>query len=85
MQRLIYGRERPYITADERKISEEDLARIIAGLKVCKEKHFNCLVMRVVPVSVPLAAEIDRLLLMLLKPFGRFLAGRVVIVAQGRQ
>ena len=39
------------------------------------DKHFNFLVTRIVPDRFDLLAKIDRLLLVMLKPFARFLAG----------
>ncbi|MCI0336592.1 MAG: class I SAM-dependent methyltransferase [Acidobacteria bacterium] len=82
MQRLIYGPGKPYITEDERKLSELDLMEIIKPLQSIQfEKHFNFLVTRVVPHRFELLCKVDRLLLRLLQPIGRLLAGRVLFSA----
>ncbi|MBA3998024.1 MAG: hypothetical protein C0489_05645 [Candidatus Accumulibacter sp.] len=81
--RLIYGPGTPYITADERKLSEADLAEIKKPLQACLiEKHFNFLVTRLIPDRFDSCAKADRLLLRLLKPLGPLLAGRVLFCAQ---
>lgn len=83
MQRLIYGTAKPYITEDERKLTEADLAQIIQPLRApLLEKHFNFIVTRVIPDRFDLPNKIDRLVLMLLKPLGRLLAGRVLYSAR---
>lgn len=82
MRRLIYGPGKPYITEDERKLSEHDLTEITRHLQSLKfEKHFNFLVTRIIPDRFAFFAKVDCLLLRLLRPFGRFLAGRVLFSA----
>lgn len=82
MRRLIYGPGKPYITEDERKLSEVDLREITKHLQPRQfEKHFNFLVTRIVPDRFEFIAKADRLLLRLLKPIGRLLAGRVLVSA----
>jgi 2-polyprenyl-3-methyl-5-hydroxy-6-metoxy-1,4-benzoquinol methylase len=81
MQRWIYGPGKPYITEDERKLTERDLALVLAGVEVNAERHFNFLVNRVLPEREALA-KLDRLTLALLRPIGRWLAGRVLIVGR---
>lgn len=50
MQRLIYGGVKPYITEDERKLTELDLKEILRPLhSIQSEKHFNFLVTRIFP------------------------------------
>lgn len=76
MQRLIYGPGKPYITADERKMSERDIALVRAILPTLElSRHFNFLVTRILPESKPLAMA-DRMLLALLKPAANLIAGR---------
>ena len=83
MQRMIYGPGKPYITEDERKLTEADLAEIIKPLRApLLEKHFNFIVTRFIPDRFDLSNKIDRMLLVLLKPLGRFLAGRVLYSAR---
>lgn len=82
MKTTIYGTEDVYITADERKLDESDLAAITAGLGTARaEEHFNMLVTRIVPDRFDTAAKLDRLALKALRPLGRILAGRVLLVA----
>jgi ubiquinone/menaquinone biosynthesis C-methylase UbiE len=83
MQRLIYGPGKPYITEDERKLSELDLKEIIAPLQSIEfEKHFNFVVTRIIPDKYEFLNKADRMLLLVLKPFGRLLAGRVLFSAR---
>ncbi len=80
MQRFVYGPHKPYITEDERKLTERDLAHILSLVSsIALEKHFNFLVSRVVPDRFEVLGQIDRLLLIGVKPFGRFLAGRILL------
>jgi ubiquinone/menaquinone biosynthesis C-methylase UbiE len=83
MRRLIYGPGKPYITEDERKLSESDLEEIAKSLQPrLFTKHFNFLVTRVIPDRFENIAKVDRLLLRMLRPFGHFLAGRVLFSAR---
>lgn len=83
MQRLIYGEEKPYITEDERKLNEQDLREILRRLHSIKfEKHFNFLVTRIFPDRFTFLNKADRMLMFVLKPFGRLLAGRLLFSAQ---
>lgn len=83
MQRLIYGPGKPYITEDERKLTELDLKEIRGPLHSIEfEKYYNCVVTRLVPERVRFLCKMDRLLMLALKPFGRFLAGRVLFSAR---
>src|SRR5207237_9438145 len=50
LRRFVYARDRPYITEDERKLTEHDLAQVTARLaRVDVEKHYNMVVTRLVP------------------------------------
>lgn len=82
MRRLIYGPGKPYITEDERKLTELDIREIQQPLgdEVLNE-HFNFLVTRLLPDRIVFAAKIDRILLRVLRPLGALLAGRVLFVA----
>lgn len=83
MRRWIYGPEKPYITEDERKLNELDLKEITKPLQPNQfEKHFNFLVTRIVPDNFEFVAKVDRLLLRVFKPIGRFLAGRILFGAR---
>lgn len=86
MQRLIYGSSTPYITEDERKLSEGDLALITAPLEApSMRKFFNFIVTRVIPDRIEPAAKLDRLLLRAVGGLGAILAGRVLFVARFRK
>ncbi len=79
MQRLIYGPSKPYITEDERKLTETDIKSITKLLQDIEFKqYFNFLVTRIVPDRHETLAKVDRLLLIMLKPFGHLLAGRII-------
>ena len=83
MQRMIYGEGKPYITQDERKLNEVDIREIEKPLHARDlDKHFNLLVTRIVPDRFEFLAKIDRLLLVILKPFARFLSGRILFSAR---
>ncbi len=82
MRRLIYGSSKPYITADERKLTELDIAEILRPLQPPKfKKYFNFLVTRIVPDRFENIAKLDRILLRVLHPIGHLLAGRVLFSA----
>jgi ubiquinone/menaquinone biosynthesis C-methylase UbiE len=80
MQKFVYGDEEPYITEDERKLTERDVAAIEALLDGVEfEEHFNFLVNRVVPEAYEFMPRLDRWMLRRLKPFGRHLAARILL------
>lgn len=78
MVRYIYGRNDPYITADERKIDEHDLAHLAALCPGLECSWFNTLVGRVVPDRNDRICRLDRTLTRSLGGLGRLVAGRVV-------
>ena len=83
MQRLIYGPGRPYITADERKMSERDIALVRAILPTLElSRHFNFLVTRVLPDTCQWLAMADRLLLVALRPLAHLCAGRRLLAGR---
>ena len=83
MQSFIYGRRKPYITADERKLTQRDVAEIRKLLPAYEvEECFNFLVNRIVPDRFVTFAKIDRLLLMGLKPLGPLLGGRILLAGR---
>jgi len=83
MRRLIYGPGKPYITEDERKLTELDMRTITAPLQpYLFLKYFNFLVTRIVPDRFETLAKLDRVLLRILKPLGSLLAGRVLFSAR---
>ena len=83
MQKLIYGHGKPYITEDERKLNELDLAAIARPLKSPEMKrHFNFLVTRLISDRFEFLAKADRTLLFVLRPLASFLAGRILFAAR---
>jgi ubiquinone/menaquinone biosynthesis C-methylase UbiE len=79
MQQFIYGPGKPYITKDERKLSEMDIQAIRTCLKTLKlNKYFNFLVTRILPDRFMSLARVDRMLLILLNPLAHLLAGRIL-------
>ena len=86
MQKSIYGPGKPYITEDERKLSETDLAEIKRSLRGVEiEKFFNFLVTRIVPDRFDSLCRADRAVLRLVGPMGGLLAGRVLLGAHVRK
>ncbi len=83
LRRVIYGPGKPYITADERKLSELDMRAILRPLQARGfVKYFNFVVTRVVPERMVGMAKLDRLFLRLFAPLGPLLAGRVLFSAR---
>lgn len=81
MVRFIYGTDKPYITEDEHKIDEREFAEITAGFRAVRCRWFNVLAGRLFPTDMAWLSRADRLLAMLIGPWARFAAGRVVFVA----
>lgn len=80
MQRFVYGEGKPYITEDERKLNELDVRSIREVLRASYlNKYFNFLVTRIVSDKYDTLSKIDRVLLVMLKPFAHFLGGRVLL------
>ena len=79
--RYIYlNSPKPYITQDERKLDEDEIRMIAATMREVEfERHFNFLAGRIFPARVPLTSMLDQILLFLLRPWGRLLAGRIIL------
>ena len=83
MQSFIYGPGKPYITEDERKLNEKDLAQVLKFVdSVEMEKHFYLFVNRIVPDKIDLLAKLDRCVLACAAPFGRLLAARILLAGR---
>ena len=83
LQQFIYGSGKPYITKDERKLTELDISEITKSLQVLVlKKHFNFLVTRIVPARYEFLAKIDRVLLVIFKPLRHLLAGRILFAGR---
>jgi len=81
MTGFIYKGSKPYITEDERKMSESDIAHVTARLSHIQSRRFyNLVVTRLVPDRLTAIEKLDRIALILLGPLGRFFAGRIVLV-----
>lgn len=78
MQQFIYGPGKPYITEDERKLTEIDIRSITSSLQGVEfTKYFNFLVTRLIPDRYETLSKLDRSLLALFKPVAGLLAGRI--------
>ena len=82
MRQWIYGSARPYITADERKMTEVDIALTMSHVRPETVRYYNMIVTRLLPERWRLINMMDRLLLIALGPLGRLLAGRIVIFSR---
>ena len=86
MKGFIYNGSKPYITQDERKMSEGDIAQVSSRLSSvqCK-KFYNMVVTRLIPDTFTPTAKLDRIALTILGSIGRFVAGRIVLVGTLRK
>lgn len=79
MRRWIYGTDEPYITADERKLTERDVAAIrdeLGRREMCR--YFNAVVTRLIPDRFDLVGRVDRTALAAIGPVGALFAGRIL-------
>lgn len=80
MVRSIYGTQDTYITEDEHKIDEHELAMIEAVLQPDMQRSFFMLFAgRIVPPYHTAFQKFDRVVLNWADNFGRLLAGRIVL------
>ena len=79
MIRIVYGDRTPYITADERKMNEVDMALVRSVLEVDFERHFDLFVNRVLPPDLKVLGIVDHLVLNFARPFARLLGGRAMV------
>ena len=83
MVKFIYGTDMPYITEDEHKIDERELAvleSILDSQRICK--YFLFLGGRVLPKDWLGVAKFDRAFLSAVGSAGRIFAGRVVLAGR---
>ncbi len=79
LQNFVYKGEKPYITEDERKLNETDILLITKPLKdLALTKYFSFIVTRLVPDKYTVLNKFDRILLALMNPIGKFVAGRIL-------
>ncbi|HWQ34613.1 MAG TPA: class I SAM-dependent methyltransferase [Blastocatellia bacterium] len=84
LKRFVYGGETdPYVTEDERKLTEHDVRQIVSYLTVEQTDYFYFVVKRLLP-EFALGAKLDRLLMKLAGPLGSILGGRVLLSGQAR-
>jgi len=82
MQNFVY-QGNIYITEDERKLNECDIAFIRRFFgKIVLKKHFDFLVNRIIPNRWGIVNKLDRLMLIIMGPFARLLAGRVLLAGR---
>jgi ubiquinone/menaquinone biosynthesis C-methylase UbiE len=80
MVRFIYGTDKPYITEDEHKIDEREMAILEAILRKGVAHHYFLVFGgRLLPAHWLGVAKFDSALLSILGPLGRIFAGRVVL------
>jgi 2-polyprenyl-3-methyl-5-hydroxy-6-metoxy-1,4-benzoquinol methylase len=81
MQSFIYRNSKPYITEDERKLTEHDMQEVLRPFAhITEKKYFYLFATRLFPDHLKFLSQIDRLLLMLLHPVGSWLAARILLV-----
>ena len=79
MRRLIYGSREPYITADERKMSEDDMRLVEAPMsKVLHRAYFNFLVRRLLP-DADWISKADCCFMRVFPWLGPLIGGRVLV------
>ena len=82
----VYAERKVYITEDERKMDERDIALVRRHMaSVSRRRYFNFVVTRLVSDRHKMPAMLDRLLLMALGPLGHFCAGRIVLMGTLRK
>ena len=83
MQRFVYGQNKPYITADERKLTQHDVAMVMAALHPPElKRYFNFIATRLLPDRWDIVGKADQILLRMLRPFAPILAGRILLAAR---
>lgn len=78
MERWIYNGMKPYITPDEHKIDEAELAIVQQVMDTCSVDFFGLAEGRLFPSHLAWASKIDRALIRLFKPAAKRLGSRVV-------
>jgi len=81
---IVYQGEKPYITPDERKLSEHDTSLLKQFVPSARCDYFNFLVNRIVPERMFLC-KIDRILIKMLGAIADILGGRFVLTGHIRK
>jgi ubiquinone/menaquinone biosynthesis C-methylase UbiE len=80
MANFVYDNRNPYITEDERKLTEVDCDAINRALgRLVMRKYFYFIVNRVIPEKYDILNKVDRAMLTVFGYFGRYLAGRALV------
>jgi 2-polyprenyl-3-methyl-5-hydroxy-6-metoxy-1,4-benzoquinol methylase len=79
---VVYGDRKPYITEDERKMSERDIALVEERVAASRTRYFDMAINRVLPSTIKLLNVLDYLALNLARPLARFLGGRILITGR---
>lgn len=83
MVKFIYGTREPYITDDERKLNEDELATLESMLTDIKLDFFLMMEGRLFPARLAGLSRIDRVLLKIVgRGVGRWLAGRFILTGR---
>ena len=83
MKKMIYGVDCPYITEDERKLTQRDLDVVMQCIRnPMYMRYFDFFVNRIVSRNFDWVCKADYLLLKSFGRFGRFLGGRVLVVGE---
>jgi ubiquinone/menaquinone biosynthesis C-methylase UbiE len=82
--KIIYSGE-PYITEDERKLTESDVAMLRRTFAAPSVHYFDSMVNRIAPKHVVWLSKADRMFLKLLGRIGGLAAGRFVALASVRK
>jgi ubiquinone/menaquinone biosynthesis C-methylase UbiE len=80
MTNFVYKGQKPYITEDERKLTENDVNQFLSLMQHIEiKKYYNFIVTRIFPETYIIFSKIDRILLILLSPVAHLLASRVLV------
>ena len=77
---FVYEGKKPYITEDERKLTEKDINQLLSSMLEPEiKKYFNFIVTRIIPDKFLALRKLDRILLIILSPISYILGGRVLV------
>jgi hypothetical protein len=81
MVRVVYGADKPYITEDERKMNERDIAVVLRSLEPRpRTRFFDMAVNRVLPSRMRTLSMADHVVMnVVLRPVAHYLGGRILM------
>lgn len=79
---MVYGGKKPYITEDERKMTQHDIVALKRSVNVSRTRYFDMAINRVLPSSVTIINVIDYLVLNALRPIAGVLGGRILLTGR---